>query len=255
MDFDKRFGIKIGLVEAQQRFVNRVHNDIFYDLNLDDDERCDFARCVASDLGIRYEDENRIEDIVCSDFLMNLRALEIFYDIRKEFNEKNSANHVIENLLKRSEVDLGIEWRDGKFYRKGAESLDKILVNDELKWLRKAGYQSVLEPYEKGLGLFLTSRGKQETLSDVVTDMYEALEALARIKTGKDRDLSGNQELFVSKVKASDAYKTLLRDYIGYANNYRHAATENRPKPKLSEREVESFIYLTGVFIRLAMPE
>ena len=54
-------------------------------------------------------------------------------------------------------------------------------------------------------------------------------------------------------MKASEDYKVLLRDYIDYANKFRHAESECEPKPQLSEREVESFVYLTGIFIRLAM--
>ncbi len=105
-----------------------------------------------------------------------------------------------------------------------------------------------MEPFERGLSHYLEDR-----LSDTVTDMYEALEALARIATGRDRELSGNREMFVSRVRASDYYKQLLRDYITYANQYRHAAQQNRPRPPLSEPEVEAFVYLTGLFIRLAI--
>jgi len=53
-------------------------------------------------------------------------------------------------------------------------------------------------------------------------------------------------------VKASDEYKKLLKAYIEYANEFRHAAEEGTPKPALSPAEVESFVYMTGVFIRLA---
>jgi hypothetical protein len=96
---------------------------------------------------------------------------------------------------------------------------------------------------------------KKDGLSDVITDMYEAVEALAKKVTGRDKDLSENRELFISKVKASDHYKVMLKDYIDYANDFRHAEREGKPKPQLSEREVESFVYLTGIFIRLAMPQ
>ena len=92
-------------------------------------------------------------------------------------------------------------------------------------------------------------------LFDVVTDLYESLEALAKLVTGRpDKDLSGNRELFLRKVNASDAYKSLLKDYIDYANHFRHAESPAKPKPTVSEREAESFVYLTGVFIRLAIP-
>jgi len=126
-------------------------------------------------------------------------------------------------------------------------------VNEPLRWLREKGYTTVAAPFEKGLEHLLKSQGNPALRADVVTDVYEALEALAKIVTGRDRDLSANAETFIAKVKASDAYKVLLKDYIAYANNFRHAAEEARPRPALSAAEVESFVYLTGVFIRLAV--
>jgi hypothetical protein len=85
--------------------------------------------------------------------------------------------------------------------------------------------------------------------------MYESLEALAGIITNRPKkDLSANRELFISKVKASDEYKKILSEYINYSNEFRHAAEEGRSKPAILPKEVESFIYLTGLFIRLAIP-
>ena len=83
--------------------------------------------------------------------------------------------------------------------------------------------------------------------------MYEALEALGKIVTNRDKDLSANAELFLKKLDVSEAYKKLLKEYISYANNFRHAADISAPKTNLSIAEVESFTYLTRVFIRLAI--
>ena len=107
----------------------------------------------------------------------------------------------------------------------------------------------------KGLQDLLLSKKDPKRLSDVITDMHEALEALAKKALGYDRDLSANREAFLAGVKASDAYKKLLRQYIEYANDFRHAAASGQPKSRIAEREAESFMYLTGVFIRLAMPD
>jgi len=134
-----------------------------------------------------------------------------------------------------------------------AKLLDEKLVNEELQWLSTQGYESVLGPFKRGLDHFLHSEQRPELLSDVITDMYEALEALAKIATGNDRELSGNRELFISNVKASQEYKQILKGYIGYANKFRHALTGGKKRPDISRKEAESFIYLTGLFIRLAI--
>jgi hypothetical protein len=104
-----------------------------------------------------------------------------------------------------------------------------------------------------GLRHFLQAESRPEVLADVLTDMYEALEALARIVTGTNENLSKNSEEFFRKVGVSEPYKKLLKDYASYGNRFRHAAVPDKPKPTLSVHEVESFIYLTGVFIRLAI--
>jgi hypothetical protein len=77
-----------------------------------------------------------------------------------------------------------------KLRQKGAALLDQKLVNDTLHWLRGAGYDSVLKPFEKGLHHLLEAHIKKDGLSDVITDMYEAVEALAKKVTGRDKDLS-----------------------------------------------------------------
>ena len=84
--------------------------------------------------------------------------------------------------------------------------------------------------------------------------MYEALEALTKIVTNRpEKDLSANQELFIKRLKASEPYKKILKDYIEYANEFRHAQKAGEKRPDVSEAEVESFVYLTGLFVRLAM--
>ena len=92
-----------------------------------------------------------------------------------------------------------------------------------------------------------------ELLADTITDMYEALEALAKIVVGNDKDLSGNQEQLISKLGVSNEYKPILKGYISLANEFRHAAEKGQAKNLPSSKEVESFIYLTGTFLRLAL--
>ena len=84
--------------------------------------------------------------------------------------------------------------------------------------------------------------------------MYEALEAMGKITTGRDIDLSSNAEAFIKSIDASAGYREVIKPYIKYANEYfRHATSDAHPKPQISIREAESFVYLTGVFLRLAI--
>ena len=59
------------------------------------------------------------------------------------------------------------------------------------------------------------------------------------------------EKLFLSKLNASEEFKGLLKEYIEFANEFRHAADPEKPKPTLTEPEVEFFVYITGAFIRM----
>lgn len=122
-----------------------------------------------------------------------------------------------------------------------------------MNWLRRSGHQTVLEPFEKALRHFLEGQKRPELYADAITDAYEALEALARIVTGKTRDLSAIQEEFLSKLRGKDFHRKLLRAYIEYGCHYRHAETEDTPRPRPSAAEAEFFVYQTGLFIRLVI--
>jgi len=53
--------------------------------------------------------------------------------------------------------------------------------------------------------------------------MYESVEALSQIVTERPgKDLSANAELFLKKIRASESYKKILKEYLTYANNFRH---------------------------------
>lgn len=254
--FKNRFELSIGLDEAKRRFINRIYNQVWleYFLSLGENERYHVHRAIMTSLGERLEFHLSLAEQIGDDFLRNLEALEAFFRSSLPFQQK-ALDQIIRSLIQQSEVDLGIEWKERHFYRTGASLLDESLVNDPLRWLRIADLPTVLTPFEKGLDHFLHASLDRKLLADVITDMYEALEALAKAVTGRNtKDLSANQEVFVCTLRASDEYKVLLRQYIAYANRFRHAVGEGEQKPKLTLREVESFVYLTGVFIRLAMP-
>jgi hypothetical protein len=255
MKFHERFDLIINLEDAQHHFVNRVYNQIYGTFldSFSNNERFKLARAMATGVGAPYSMSASLDRVIGLDFLTNLKAIESLYERTPARDRRVISDHV-QRFLSESEVDLSVEWRDGRFWRKGAALLDERLVNDVLQWLRQPGYETVLKPFEKGLRHLLQGHLHKDHLQDVITDVYEALEGLAKIVTGRDRDLSGNRESFISATKASDAYKALMKEYIEYANRFRHAESEGKPKPAITEREVESFAYMTGIFMRLAMP-
>jgi hypothetical protein len=256
--FHERFGIDVGGKEAQRRFVNRAYNAIFNHLPnlMGAPQFYDYTRKLADALGEIFSSDKPIEKYVKSDFYRALQAIEILWDSTwSDWQTRSLLVNGLNKLRDSSEPGLGVEWDfvSGNFQRSAVPILDKRLVEEPLDWLKGKTRESVWKPYEKALRHLIASENHPERLLDVITDAYEALEAAAKISTQRDADLSRNLELFVSKIPASDEYRKLLRAYVEYGCLFRHAASDQRPKPKVSFAEAESFVFLTGIFLRLAM--
>jgi hypothetical protein len=258
--FHERFDIEVGVPEAKRRFMNRVTNIVFYHLignNLSFAARQDLLLVAASALGEEFVLKKDLKAYAGGDFFRYLRVLEAIYEMHEGSKLGEGLSDAIANIISESETDLGIRWQPPAFVRAGAKVLDENLVNEPLQWLSNPKYESVIQPFRKGLRDYLTAGREQDRLSDVVTDMYESLEAMARVVIGNDRELSRNQEVFIKQIEVSKAYKqllrSLLREYVDYGGKYRHAALQGNPKSPPSEPEAESVVYLTGLFIRLAI--
>lgn len=248
--FHERFDIPLEDTEVKRRFIYRLSllflDDFWDELEVAGVDIDRYFRSLQYVIGDRSVES--VDNYIGDDFHRCLRVVEAMYQIVGEADIRELWSAAIHKAIRDSETDLGIDWQPPIFVRTGARLLDQSLVNEPMRWLSAPRYQAVLEPFQRGLSHYLAGR-----LADTVTDMYEAVEALARVVTERNRELSSNREMFISSIGASDYYKQLLRDYIAYANQYRHAAQQDRPRPPLSEPEVESFIYLTGLFIRLAI--
>jgi hypothetical protein len=246
--FNQRFNIEVALDEAKRRFTNRANNFISEIITLiedEDDEGSAAERFVCTKLGERWKGYGCLTNIIGDSFDEHLRALEALYEYELT---RTMAEVRIKKALSEAEIDLGIRWSKDGFLPSGSALLDEKLVNDVLGSKAQAG---VMVPFRKGLDHFLHSNRKPVLLSDVVTDMYEALEAQAKIIADNDKDLSANAELFISRLSLSNEYKPILKAYISYANEFRHAAEKGQKKDPPSKKETESFIYMTGLFLRL----
>ena len=262
--FCHRFQIQIPLEDAKRRFVNRAHNEILQGNAFwvsDIYHWTDVYQQVATHLGEFSRSgeglsHGTLERYTGKDFARTLEALEGVYGALDQ-HKRAKLDIAVCRLLDMSEIDLQVDWKKGRFYPTGARELDARLLNDSLDWLGEQEYLTVLRPFEKALDHLLRARAKPELLSDVVTDAYEALEALAKIVTGKDQTLDANHELFLAKICTSDEYKQVLNDclkkYRPFAHSFRHGAATPAQKPSICYAEAESFVYLTGVFIRLAI--
>lgn len=161
----------------------------------------------------------------------------------------------IEDSISCARAGLGIRFdsKEEIFYPSGDKDLEERLVKEPLRDLDTLGREEVSKVWKRGLRALLKSQGDHDELKDVVRDAYEALEAFAKIVCNNDRDLSGNRDRFISALNLNPYYQKMLKEYINYANEFRHAEKQQKPRPDLDYSEVEAFVYLTGLFIRLGI--
>ncbi len=267
--FYVRFNINPPSEEAQKKFMNRIENYVRLLMNgLEDSGRGreldNLLILVEVKLGephLNYASSSHVfievwRKRIGNDFSRCLQAVEGLYQaLQPEYqNGRDSLNNAVVRALAQSETDLGIAWQEGIFTKKGAKFLDDKLVNEPLRWLGDPAYRNVLTPFKKGLRHFLEGAKEPERLADAIRDMYEATEALAKIVTEKrTKELSALREEFVSKLRLPEPYKKMLREYIDYGCEFRHALEQGKPREWPSPNEAEAFVYLTGLFIRLAI--
>lgn len=262
LPFHRRFNIEVDLRQAEGAFVNRVCNIVDGFLTdrgkVTKEEEARVLWTVALSLGKRHLRTAGWEYYTQSDFLTTLRALETMHTALPTKKLKDHFSVLVRWVLSESETDLGIQWieKEGVFIKSGAKFLDDALVNDTLEWLSDKKWTNVHRCFIEGLKHLSESVNNPGRLSDTVEDMYKATESVAKAVTGIDRDLSGNREQFVAKLGLEKHFVEILKEYIAYANTLaRHGnkpgAQEDTPKPA----EVEAFVYLTGLLIRLSIQQ
>jgi len=161
--FHERFGIEIGMGEAKRRFINRIINHVkqtVFAAGYLQVSTFDFLASLSNALGepfdsvqARLQWDDLLEKYVGSDFHRALRVLEVLYPIAEL--QRDKVSRFATDLLRNSEVDLGLRWQDGVFVKTGAELLDSALVKDPMNWLRRPELKTVREPFEKGLTHYL----------------------------------------------------------------------------------------------------
>lgn len=263
--FHQRFSIDVPMEKAQQSFINRILNELddsFPQLEDWGEDSYDYNHWtginsyVAGKLGKRYQKYSFIEYAGTNDFFEFLKALEALYEALDQLymdHRPRMLGRIVKAAIAASEIDLGITWREGVFYPSGAKLLDEELVDKSLDWLSDPKYRDIHAPFDKGLRHLMEAVKYPDGLVDTIRDMYEALEKMARITTGNNKNLLGNIDDFVNMLGLDTHYRRMLKEHIGYAHKFRHAVAEGRERTPPSYEEVEAFVYTTGLFIRLAI--
>jgi len=260
--FNKVFGIRDDLSIEQNRFVERINQTAFVHI-----QKLKYSvsyegifRKVCYSLGTNADDQiskaNRMNygsttfipplcSLTGNDYLETLRVLVMLYEaLDKVSGERETLSDWIEAALSRATVDLGVTWNEGMFYPSGARELDKSLIKEPLEWL--ADFPNERVDYLKALSGYASKR-----LDDVIINCYLAVEGIARDILGNNKTLDNNREELIKKSGLSQEWKSLLSNFINYANEFKRHASEKRHS--LNPVEVEAFLYMSGVLLRVAI--
>ncbi|HPO29337.1 MAG TPA: hypothetical protein PLD35_04915, partial [Caldisericia bacterium] len=167
-DFYKRLNLEPKLEEEKAKFTARIRNvldDLDNEIEPFAPERINNLHCypiyseVAFALGkskeyaltkylpsdVSFEDTLKVVEAVLQVLIEEWKTNKTELQKRR----MKTFNHKIEEAINLSTLDLGIRFVDGKFYPKGAEELDKILIEENLMWLKD--YSTTKELFENAL--------------------------------------------------------------------------------------------------------
>ncbi|MCK4307779.1 hypothetical protein KAW50_06115 [candidate division WOR-3 bacterium] len=266
--FNKLFEIKESPEKEQIHFVQRINQTIFnyiqdeYKKLFRDDLRTKYEeifRDICYYLGENADDRiskfNQVSNRGCphlrsltnDDFLQTLKVLVLLYDYfwedkLKDKNQRRQISIEIELAFSSATMDLGVTWKDGMFHPSGAKILDEKLIEDPFDWLdefpdEKKDFKNALSHYTK------------KSYGDVISNCYLVVEGLVRKILNNKKTLDNNKEELFGKLEVSQSWKSLLLNYINYANEFKRHASNDRHS--INTQEVEAFLYLTGLLVRL----
>jgi hypothetical protein len=256
--FNTIFGITDDLATEQNRFVQRINQTAFrqieerqYEYKADFELLCYFLGINAQDRLAKANSHNygsstivpTLRSLTGDDFTETLKVSEFLYEILKRKREYQKAlGGFREAALSHATIDIGVRWKDGMFYPTGAKELDERLIEEPLQWLSK--FQNERADYLKALTGYTAKR-----FDDVIINCYLVIEGVSRNVLANDRTLENNRENLLRTIGLSQEWKALLHNFITYANEFKRHASDKRYE--INPIEVEGFLYLTGVFLRL----
>lgn len=263
--------------EAMEEFLNRIRvsifrwlesgkNTIFFDEN--------FIWWVSEQLGKPWGDTVRLRDcgtghhsrttlltMAEEGFHETLEVVEKCYQYIEEGKAReigrkytydhslsvttNNFNDRMEKIMLLSETDIGIFWKDGKFYASGASELDEALIKDQLEWLDN--YPKVKEQFTITLEHYQKSSQKTSAGKDTITNAYTSIEMLSQHLLGNKKNFEKNSDELVNKLELPKEYKNVIYWYKQIAHEYASRHAGSNP----NHNEVEMFFYFTGLLIRL----
>jgi hypothetical protein len=255
-DIYKRLNLETDLKKEQEKFIKRIQlifkkidSKHFSSMGGPDNHLYDVSNRMAFLLGEEkrrclkeYLDNPTIERVLTvSEICLNVIKNEPgFYSENKYFPRE------IEEAINLSIIDLGISFKNGKFYKKGAKELDEKLILETLDWLND--YPKIKIFFEGAL-----KENLHKDYPDAITKSYSALESTVMTILNNNTNLKKNIPKLLEKLNLPDEWGKILFNFCVYAHEFssRHGKGEKAKIAIATPEIVEAYIYFTGLVIRL----
>lgn len=243
----ERLGLKTDIASEKRKFVNRMK---LVANNIADVLPNEVYESIAHEVSFRLglDDEDFVGYLDTADFDETLLWCEATLTAVSVY-DKRVFRHLQEmtaQAIEKSVIDLGVMYKEGKFYRKGARELDQTLVIETLDWLKE--FPATKDAFDEALREYL-----RKDYPDAITKCYSALEGLVKEFLHSDRGLDKLLPELLSKLSLSVQWKGILVHFCNYAHEFgsRHGKRDNAQARKPNPDEVEAYIYQTGLIMRL----
>ena len=275
LDFKKRFNQEIDLEEVRRNFVTQVNHFIVEPLDTkignyyfsEGNPLFDFI-CLGLNLTpssvINSFNRNNygvsstipsLRNLTKDNFETTLIVIELafeYFSTRHDYDKERWVK-IIDNKIKfflNQILSLKIYWYEGRFYPEGAEELDEKLVKDNLTWLEEC--PRVKEIFRNALDHY--SQIKKEPIKgkDAISNSFQAVESLSRVFINTDKSFDNVFNELTEKLGLISQWKNIFNYYKEISKEFgRHSGRNKDFIPK--EQDVEAFIYLSGLIMRLIL--
>lgn len=255
-DIYKRLNLETDFKKEQEKFIKRIQlifekidSKHFSPMGGPDNNLYNVLNKMAFLLGEekkeylqQYLDNPTIERI--------LTVSEIFLNVIKNepsfYSENKYFPWEIEEAISLSIIDLGISFKKGKFYKKGAKELDEKLILETLDWLND--YPKTKIFFEGAL-----EENLRKDYPDAITKSYSALESTVKTILNNNTNLKKNIPKLLEKLNLPDQWGKILFNFFDYAHEFssRHGKGEKTKIAIATPEIVEAYFYFTGLVIRL----